>query len=138
MKKYIVLLSIAALGFTACEKTYLETKPEDQTGTSTILGSTENAEMAINGICKAMTNQYLSTQGLNGEGTILNWYGTFTGNDAQKSNQTGWAPLWNSTYHLNKSSIYLYYPWFYYYKLISNANAIICNIDAAAGTETDK
>ena len=138
MKKYIVLLSIAALGFTACEKTYLETKPEDQTGTSTILGSTENAEMAINGICKAMTNQYLSTQGLNGEGTILNWYGTFTGNDAQKSNQTGWAPLWNSTYHLNKSSIYLYYPWFYYYKLISNANAIICNIDAASGTETDK
>jgi hypothetical protein len=138
MKKYIVLLSIAALGFTACEKTYLETKPEDQTGTSTILGSTENAEMAINGICKAMTNQYLSTQGLNGEGTILNWYGTFTGNDAQKSNQTGWAPLWNSNYHLNKSSIYLYYPWFYYYKLISNANAIICNIDAASGTETDK
>ena len=138
MKKYIVLLSIAALGFTACEKEYLETSPEDQAGTSTILGSTENAEMAINGICKAMTNQYLSTQGLNGEGTILNWYGTFTGNDAQKSNQTGWAPLWNSTYHLNKSSIYLYYPWFYYYKLISNANAIICNIDAASGTETDK
>ena len=138
MKKYIVLLSIAALGFTACEKEYLETSPEDQAGTSTILGSTDNAEMAINGICKAMTNQYLSTQGLNGEGTILNWYGTFTGNDAQKSNQTGWAPLWNSTYHLNKSSIYLYYPWFYYYKLISNANAVICNIDAAAGTDTDK
>ena len=138
MKKYIVLLSIAALGFTACEKEYLETSPEDQAGTSTILGSTDNAEMAINGICKAMTNQYLGTQGMNGEGTILNWYGTFTGNDAQKSNQTGWAPLWNSTYHLNKSSIYLYYPWFYYYKLISNANAVICNIDAAAGTDTDK
>ncbi len=66
MKKYIVLLSIAALGFTACEKEYLETSPEDQAGTSTILGSTDNAEMAINGICKAMTNQYLSTQGLNG------------------------------------------------------------------------
>ena len=138
MKKYIFLLSFAALGFTACEKDYLETLPEDQTGTSTILGSTENAEMAINGICKAMTNQYLSTQGMNGEGTILNWYGTFTGNDAQKSNQTGWAPLWNSNYHLNKSSIYLYYPWFYYYKLISNANAIICNIDEAEGTDADK
>lgn len=138
MKKYIFLLSFAALGFTACEKEYLETLPEDQTGTSTILGSTENAEMAINGICKAMTNQYLGTQGMNGEGTILNWYGTFTGNDAQKSNQTGWAPLWNSNYHLNKSSIYLYYPWFYYYKLLSNANAIICNIDAATGTDADK
>ena len=88
-------------------------------GTATILGSTDNAELCINGICKAMSNQYLSTQGMNGEGTILNWYGTFTGNDGQKCNQTGWAALWNSTYHLRKSSSYLYYPWFYYYKLIA-------------------
>lgn len=138
MKKYIYLLSIAALGFTACESDYLETEPEDQMGTSTILSTTEYAEMALNGICRAMSQQYLSTQGLNGEGTILNWYGTFTGNDAQKSNQTGWAPLWNSTYHLNKASIYLYYPWFYYYKLVSNANAIIVNIDNATGSDADK
>lgn len=138
MKKYIYLLSIAALGFTACQKDYLETAPEDQASTSTILGTTDAAEMAVNGICKAMTNQYLGTQGMNGEGTILNWYGTFTGNDAQKCNQTGWAALWNSTYHLRTSSIYLYYPWFYYYKLISNANAVICNIDNATGSEADK
>lgn len=138
MKKYIFLLSIAALGFTACQSDYLDTAPEDQVGTATILGSTDNAEMALNGICRAMSNQYLSTQGMNGEGTILNWYGTFTGNDAQKSNQTGWSGLWNNNYHLRKSSIYLYYPWFYYYKLLSNTNAIICNIDAATGPETDK
>ena len=138
MKKYIFLLSIAALGFTACKSDFLDTAPEDQVGTATILGSTANAEMALNGICRAMSNQYLGTQGLNGEGTILNWYGTFTGNDAQKSNQTGWAPLWNSTYHMRPSSIYLYYPWFYYYKLLSNSNAIICNIDAAEGPEADK
>ena len=117
MKKYIFLLSIAALAFTACKSDFLDTAPEDQVGTATILGSTANAEMALNGICRAMSNQYLGTQGMNGEGTILNWYGTFTGNDAQKSNQTGWAPLWNSTYHMRPSSIYLYYPWFYYYKL---------------------
>ena len=138
MKKYIFILSIAALGLTSCEQEYLETAPEDQVGTATILGSTENAEMALNGICKAMSNQYLGTQGMNGEGTILNWYGTFTGNDAQKCNQTGWASLWNSTYHLRKSSIYLYYPWFYYYKIVSNANAIICNIDDATGTDSEK
>ena len=138
MKKYIFLLSIAALGFTACESDYLETAPEDQIGTTTILSTTEYAEMALNGICRAMSNQYLSTQGLNGEGTILNWYGTFTGNDGQKCNQTGWAALWNSTYHLRTSSIYLYYPWFYYYKLVSNANGIIMNIDDATGSDADK
>ena len=138
MKKYILLLTVAAVGLTACESDYLETAPEDQIGTSTILSTTEYAELALNGICRAMSQQYLSTQGLNGEGTILNWYGTFTGNDAQKSNQTGWAALWNSTYHLRTSSIYLYYPWFYYYKLVSNANGIICNIDEATGTDADK
>lgn len=138
MKKYIYLLSIAALGLTACEKEYLNTTPEDQMGTTTILSTTEYAELALNGICRAMSNQYLGTQGMNGEGTILNWYGTFTGNDAQKTNQTGWAALWNSTYHQRPSSIYLYYPWFYYYKLISNANGIICNIDNAVGSDAQK
>lgn len=138
MKKYIVLLSIAALGLTACDKDYLETKPEDKIDKEVILGSTNYAELAINGICRSMSKQYLGTQGMNGEGTILNWYGTFTGNDAQKSNQTGWAALWNSTYHLRTSSIYLYYPWFYYYKMVSNANAVICSIDQATGTESDK
>ena len=138
MKKYILLMGIALLGLTACESDYLETQPEDKMSTSTVLGTTGNAALSLNGICKAMSNQYLSTQGMNGEGTILNWYGTFTGNDGQKCNQTGWAALWNSTYHLRKSSSYLYYPWFYYYKLVSNANGIICNIDAATGPDAEK
>ena len=138
MKKYIFLMSVALLGLTGCSKDYLETAPEDQMGTSTILSDAGNAALSINGMCKAMSTQYLSTQGLNGEGSILNWYGTFTGNDAQKCNQTGWAALWNSTYHLRKSSIYLYYPWFYYYKIVGNANGIICNIDNAGGSDADK
>ena len=62
MKKYIYLLSIAALGLTACEKEYLNTTPEDQMGTTTILSTTEYAELALNGICRAMSNQYLGTQ----------------------------------------------------------------------------
>ena len=138
MKKNILLLSIAALGLASCADDYLDTTPESAEATSTILGRTENAEMAINGICKAMTTQYLSTQGLNGEGTINVWYGGVTGNDTQRCNQTGWAALWNSTYHLRTDVIYLYYPWYYYYKLISNANGVICNIDNAEGEESDK
>ena len=37
MKKYIFLLVIAALGFTACEKSYLDTKPEDKKEMKVIL-----------------------------------------------------------------------------------------------------
>lgn len=138
MKKYLYILSIAALGLSSCSSDYLDTKPEAQMDKAVVMSTTEKAEMAVNGLCKAMNSQYMSTQGLNGEGTILNWYGTFTGNDAQKCNQTGWAGVWNSTYHLRPTVTYTVYPWFYYYKLVSNANAVICNIDQAEGTEADK
>ena len=138
MKKYIVFASIAALALTGCKSDYLDTTPEYAEATATIVGSADAAELSINGICRAMTNQYLGTQGMNGEGTINVWYGDVVGNDMQRSNQTGWAALWNSTYHLRKNSIYLYYPWFYYYKIIGNANGIICNIDEAQGTDAEK
>lgn len=138
MKKYLFLLSIAALGLTACESDYLETTPQSAEATLTIVGSTENAELAINGICRAMTQQYLSQQGCNGEGTINNWYGSYPGNDTQKCGLTGWASVINGTFHLNTTSLYLYYPWFYYYKLVGNANGIICNIDEAEGTEAER
>ena len=138
MKKNILLLSIALLGLISCDDDYLERAPQSAEATETILGSTETAEMAINGICRMMTTQYLGTQGLNGEGTINIWYGDATGNDAQRCNQTGWAALWNSTYHLNTNSTYLVYPWYYYYKIIANANGVICNIDEADGADEDK
>ena len=137
MKKYI-LIGIATLGLVGCSSDFLDTAPESEMGTPTVLSTTKNAEMALNGICKAMTTQYMGTQGYNGEGTIISWYGTYTGNDAQKSNHSGWQNVWNSNYHLRPTSNYDVYPWFYYYKLVSNANAIINRIDVAEGEESDK
>ena len=123
----MILCAVALVAF-SCSKDYLDTAPEASTSPSTIFESTENAQLAINGIAKMMTTQYLSTQGMNGEGTIQSWYGNFTGNDFQKCNQTSYAPLWNSTYQERNTSIYNYYPWYYYYKLIGNANQIIVNL----------
>jgi len=127
------ILALAA----SCAKDYMETTPESSTSPATIFATTENCELAINGMCKMMTTQYLSVQGLNGEGTIKTWYGNF-GNDLQRSNQTGWAALWNHTYHENVNSTYLVYPWYYYYKIIGNANQVIENVDNAEGPEAQK
>lgn len=138
--KHIIRLSliVAALTLAAsCAEDYMETTPESSTSPATIFGTTENCELAINGMCKMMTTQYLSTQGLNGEGTIKTWYGNF-GNDLQRCNQTGWAALWNHTYNENVNSTYLIYPWYYYYKIIGNANQLIENIDAAEGPESER
>jgi len=138
--KNIIRISLCAaiLAFTvACDKDYMETTPESSTSPATIFETTQNCELAINGLCRMMTTQYLSTQGLNGEGTIKTWYGNF-GNDLQRCNQTGWAALWNHTMNENVNSTYLIYPWYYYYKIIGNANQIIENIETAEGPEAER
>lgn len=131
-------MGIAGAMFASCSTDYLETQPQSSVSPVVIFEDVNNAKLAVNGVSKMMTTQYLSTQGMNGEGTIKSWYANFTGNDFQKCNQTGWAPLWNSTYQERGTSSYDYYPWFYYYKLIGNANQIIENIDNAAGTEAER
>ena len=135
---YRITLLIAALSLAAsCSKEYLETSPESSTSPATIFASTENVKLAINGMSKMMTTQYLGTQGLNGEGTIKTWYGNF-GNDLQRCNQTGWAALWNHTYNEQVNSTYLVYPWYYYYKIIVNANQVLENVDNAEGPEAER
>ena len=97
--KHIIRFSLIVAALTlaaACSEDYMETAPESSTSPATIFSSTTNVPLAINGLSKMMTCQYLSTQGLNGEGSIKTWYGNF-GNDLQRSNQTGWAALWNHT-----------------------------------------
>ena len=138
--KYIIASAVAVLGLASCSSDYLDTTPNDAISTSTAFGTTENCALAVNGISKMMTTQYLGTQGMNGEGTMKNWYNNFTGNDTQKCNQTGWASLWNNlaTYKTSKTTAYNYYIWFYYYKLIGNANQVIDNVDNATGSESDK
>ena len=120
MKKF--LYALAGFGFllSSCADDYMDTMPENSTATGTLIENTENAKLAINGLCRLMTNQYMGTQGMNGEGTIKTWYGNYPGMDFQKCNLTGWSNTINGKYHEDSNSSYDVYPWFYYYKLIVN------------------
>ena len=82
MKKILYTLGLTVL-LASCGSNYLDTVPQSSTGTATIFETTQNAKLAINGICRLMVNQYLSSQGFNGEGTIKTWYGNYPGNDFQ-------------------------------------------------------
>lgn len=134
--KATIISLIALLSF-SCASDYLDTLPTDSIGTPTIFESTENAKLAINGIAKLMTRQYLSSQGFNGEGTIKMYYGNYPGNNFVVA-LSGWANVINGLYNENNSSIYDYYPWYYYYMIIGNANAVVHYIDDAKGPESDK
>ena len=135
--KYILIAGLVALGLSSCSKDYLDTAPTAETGTATAFETTENVKLAINGCARVMMNQYLSTQGMCGEGCIKMWYGNYPGQDFFV-NLPGWASLINQNVHDTPNSLYTYYPWFYYYKLISNANSVILNVDDAEGIEADK
>jgi hypothetical protein len=140
MKKIFLsslMLAVFLLAGTSCSKEYLETRPESSASPATIFETTDNAVLAINGICKLMTTQYWSVQGLNGEGSIKTWWGNF-GNDLQRCNHTGWATVWNHQYNDSANGRYASYPWWYYYKIIGNANQVIANIDNAEGPEAEK
>ena len=131
-----MLLSGAVLA-SSCSKDYLETSPTSSTSPATIFETTDNAALAINGICKLMTRQYLGSQGFNGEGTIKLYTGEYPG-DNLVVNLPGWSTVINASYHDNKTSIYNYYNWYYYYLLIGNANSILENIDGATGPDAEK
>ena len=135
-KAFFLTAAILLTGV-SCNQEYLDTTPESSTSPATIFSTTENAVLAVNGICKMMTSQYWSTQGLNGEGTIKTWFGNF-GNDLQRCNQTGWANLWNHQYNKSANSTYCTYPWYYYYKIFGNAYQIIAHIDDAEGPDNEK
>lgn len=139
MKKYIAMVA-AALSLSACSSDYLETAPEEAVATPTIFSTTDNVALAVNGLARMMTKQYLSSQGFNGEGTIKTWCNNYTGQDFQKCNLTGWASIINnlSSFKQSETTSYNYYIWYYYYKIIGNANAIILNVDGADGDKADK
>lgn len=138
MKKLLYTLAGVSFLFSSCADDYLDTMPESQAATGIMIESTSNAKLAVNGLCRLMGNQYIGTQGYNGEGTIKIFYGNYAGNDYQKCNLTGWTNTINSKYHESNTTNQDVFPWFYYYKLISNANAIIVNIDNATGPESEK
>ena len=140
MKKIFKLFAIAAgvLVMNSCSSDYLNTTPESSTGTSTIFETVDNMELAINGLYRQMTQQYGAFgQGYNGEGTIKHYLGNYASNDWNRFTSMNIYLLDNS-YHINPNSTWIILPWYYYYRIIANANAVIVYGPDAAGDEAKR
>jgi hypothetical protein len=145
MKKYINKLFIGSLAVvsllvTSCANDYLDTKPTDSVGASSTFETTTNAAMVINGIAQIMTTQqYSFSQGYCGENRIKSIYGEYMGKDfVYNIMAPGWAVIMNGDYFTRAATVYSAYPWYYYYTIIGNANAVVINIDGAEGTEEER
>lgn len=141
MKKALYILSLGALMFSAtgCSDDYLDqTSKGANVDDSVIFASLDNVKMAINGIALLQTQQYLGTQGFNGEGTIKTWFNEYTGQDYTKCALTGWSNVMNLNYTLRPTATYNYYIWDYCYMQIANANRILARIDEVPGNSYER
>lgn len=135
---YKISLLAALVLFGACSKEYLVTAPTSSTGTNAIFETVDNMELSVNGLYKCMTQQYGAFgQGYNGEGTIKYYIGTMAGNNFNMCN-SGNIYLVDNSYHVNPKSTWILYPWYYYYRIIGNANTIIENGPNAQGDEAKR
>lgn len=135
---YKISILLAAILLGSCSKEYLSTVPTSSTGTATIFESVDNMELAVNGLYKCMTQQFGTFgQGYNGEGTIKYYIGTMAGNNFNMFN-SGNIYLVDNSYHVNPKSTWILYPWYYYYRIIGNANTIIVEGPNAAGDEAKR
>lgn len=133
---YTIILC-AGMMTASCSSDYLDVNPTNSMGQEEVFGSTEKVEQAVNGLSKLMTTQYFNNRYFNGEGTIKTFFGNFLGNDYEKY-YSALAEIVNGVHMVNASRNYDYYPWFYYYKLIADANTIILHVDEADGAEGEK
>lgn len=138
--KYTLWAAVSLFSLSSCSSDWLATNPTDSASGEEMLSNTDNAKLAINGICRIMINQHAAyRQGFNGEGAIKMYYGEYLGQDLNYPYMApGWSPLMNGTMNENNSTIYDTYPWYYYYLIIGNANTIIAKIDEASGDEATK
>lgn len=122
----------------SCTKEYLETAPTDQLSGSLVFSSIPGALGALNGVHRSMYIQYNSNQGHGGMAGLYLYIDMIGTDIVFNTTANGWflsAYKWVD--HRNdRSSMVLY--WTNIYRLVSNINQIITQIDAVPGLDADK
>lgn len=133
---YKLLLAGAILSTTAaCSEDYLNLGPESSVTKDMLFQSPVEAQYVVNGLGRIMSTQYLDTQGYNGEGTVYTYNGEYPGDCLEFGNKTGWQNIIKQNYN-SSSNTNVQFGWYYYYKLIGNANQVICNVPEVDGGST--
>jgi len=133
----IVGLAAVVLTGTSCKKDYLETVPTTAVAASSVLESVANATAALNGIHRSMYMRY-NDQGTFGFGSVM-LYNDCLGEDYVFSGQSnGWFLTnyrWLDHRNANGNA---YFPYQFFYRIISNANVLIAGIDKTPGADVEK
>ena len=137
--KYIFQASflLAILSLSSCTKEFLDTKPTTSVDAGSALTTVENAKASLNGIHRSMYMRY-NDQGTFGQGTIM-INADVLGEDFVFSGQSnGWFVTAYRWIDHRSATGGAYFPYQFYYRIISNSNVIINGIDKTVGLPADK
>lgn len=134
----IAVCALLPVAFSSCGEDYLNTAPQSSTTKENLFQSYETAQYAINGLGRLMSKQYLGTQGYNGEGTVYAYISDWPGDGLQKLNYSGWQNVIKSNYNQSNNNTNVHVSWYYYYRVIGNANQILENIPESFETNSLK
>lgn len=143
IRTYILALGMGCLaGLTSCSDSWLDTTSTQTVEGDDLFSTTSNARLAINGLCRIMVQQHIYYgQSFNGEGTMKLLYGEYMGETFNFPYMSpGWYPIMvgDANYTQSNSTIYDSYPWYYYYMLVSGANAVIGRVESAEGSQAER
>ncbi len=138
-KLIILLLTVFALGSNSCSKDFLETVPSTAVAASTAFTTTKSAMAALNGIYRSVIVRYQASQGHSGHPAmmlILDAMGEdmvfTTTSNSWHFNEMRWIA------HRTETGTMPIFGYEMYYRVISNANNILANIDNATGPSTER
>ena len=142
MKKFIyVLMAVAALSLTACEKELLNTNPTDAVSGDTVFTDADGALMALNGTYRffwqwgsTTTSNYHQSFGPQSYNLMADLMGEDMVMSAQGNGWFWYDYIYNVKSRYTSGGWRSYDCWNYYYTLISNVNYIL---DAAEQIEGD-
>ena len=139
IKTSILTLAIVCSGFYSCNDEFLNRNPVNSVDAASVFATTTSANAAVNGMYRTLTRRYLDSQGHSGYPAFMlindvmgdNMVLTTTSNTWHRSEQQ-----WVS--HRNDNGTNAWFPFALFYRIISNANNVINNIDGAAGSQADR
>ncbi|MCK9304782.1 MAG: RagB/SusD family nutrient uptake outer membrane protein [Bacteroidales bacterium] len=138
MKKIISALILTGLMFlNSCSKDFLDTKSTSAVDQTTIFENTNNAMMAINGIHRVMYEKgnYAPKMGYMYYMLYMDFLGedlVYTKSNTQFKTETAW------TRHREPANQYPRHIYEFIYRVISNSNMVIENIDDAEGPQEER
>lgn len=133
-----IAFAVSGTTLTSCKKDYLDTAPTEAVEEGTVFVDTKGAWAALNGIHRAMYSAY-DNQDQTGQSTIMIDADMMGEDLVMSSAGNGW---WNASYqwtmHRNVNATHLKFVYYFYYRIIANANKIIDQVDGVSGSAADK